>query len=220
MLKALLIIIFLIPTVFAQDELPVNEEDSNWKLIQIPFNYQNMQVPRELWENIKQILKNDGVNGNVVDDFAVLPINFKFQIASTEKNVLKEGKNYQLAFVEGGGNVDLFDYVSGKGAFYLKFSPEFQEVGNMHMLYISDSPGKDVGGDQWGNGCGKIFDLTEKSGLFTGEQGMKVTSARRHYMHLMAGTYVFFQLIEEKMFLGYIRLQDSRYPNFKCGTEV
>lgn len=208
------------PSVFSQEDEASEQEDSNWKVINVPFNYQNVQVPREVWETMKELVAKDGVGPAILEDFTVLPINLNFYIVSPDKRVLKDDLSYRLSFIEGGGDVDLFNFVTGKGPFHLKFTPEFPESGKMHLLYISDSPGKTVGVDEWGNGCGKLFDLSSKVAEFVGEEGIRVTSARRHYMHLMAGTFIFFQLIEDKLYLGYIRLKDTRYPNFSCSAET
>ncbi|MEM7645313.1 MAG: hypothetical protein AAF203_00260 [Pseudomonadota bacterium] len=201
------------PLGLAQESM---EEDGNWKQIQMPFNYQNVQVPREFWDFVKSTLIEDGASEKQIDNFAVSPITTKVELSSEDPMVLRNQKNYRLTFTEGGGVLDLFDYVSGKGEFFMRFSPELTNENPFHLFYISDSPGKKVGGDNWGNGCGRIFDLTEKAGQFLLDRGVKLTGSRRHYLHLMAGNFVFFQLVDERLFLGYIRVADSRYPQFKC----
>lgn len=200
-------------------EVSENSESSSWKQVQMPFTYQNVQVPRELWQTIKDVLKQDGVKQKIIDDFVVLPVGVGVELFSEDHRVLKDSLNYQIRYIEGGGKLDLFDFVVGKGSFNIRFAPELNSDGDFHLLYISDSPGKDMEGDQWGNGCGVIYDLTDKQDLFVLDGGMRVTSSQRHYLHLMAGTFVFFQLVDERLYLGYIRIEDSRYPNFKCRVD-
>ncbi len=218
--KFLIISIFLLLsslTAFSQEE-NVEETGSQWSVIDMPFNYQNIQVPKKLWDVIKEIMATDGADAKVLENFSVLPIAVSVEMYSESQVVFRGGLNYKLNFVEGGGQVDFFDYMSGKGPFNLRMLPDFQEEG-FHLLYVSDSPGKVEEGQTWGNGCGKIFDLSEKVDLFTGDLGVSLTASRRQYMHLLAGTYVFFQLIEDRVYLGYIRLTDSRYPSFECKVE-
>lgn len=191
-------------------------EAASWKFTKVPYTYQNVMVPREFWTVANDILKSEGVSKEDLEEFAILPISMQVELYSQEKFVLKDELNHRILFTEGGGTLDLFDYVVGKGQFYIKLSPGLEDENGFHMLYISDSPGKKVGGDPWGNGCGKIFDLSESATPFMVDRGMSVTSSRRHYLHLMAGTFIVFQLVEDRLFLGYIRLTDSRYPQFKC----
>lgn len=215
-LSVLLVLIFQPAT--SQDELldPQEKENLGWNIQQMPFNYQNAQVPRELWEYIKDTLRADGHSESVISDFSVLPINMQMDIMSEDKYVLAEGLNHRLIFIEGGGDVDMFNYVSGKGGFYLRMTPAFTEPNDFYLFYVSESPGKAVGGDMWGNQCGRIYNLSKNKNIFLEESGIAVTSARKHYLHLLAGTYVFAQLVDDRMYLGYIRINDSRYPQFKC----
>ncbi len=212
---------FLLSPVISQDsEALVGAESESpmvgWKQIQVPFTYQNIQVPRELWQTIKGVLRKDGAKEELLDTFVVLPVAISVDLMSENKVALKNGLNYRVSYVEGGGELDLFDYVVGKAPFFIRFAPELEFDDSMHVLYISDSPGKEIEGNLWGNGCGQIYDLSKSKESFIFENGMAVTASRRHYLHLMAGTFVFFQLVEERLFLSYIRLTDSRYPNFSC----
>lgn len=206
--------------VFSQEDEDYTEEeaieDTRWVSKQMPFTRQNIQVPRAFWQAVKDTLKADGVAESIVNEFAILPVSVQVELTSEDHFVLKDGKNYRLVFVDGGGDLDLFEYVTGKGDFHLRFAPGFENDNKFHMFYISDSPGKKVGGDPWGNGCGKIFDLSDKATLFMLDSGMRLTSSRRHHMHLMAGTFVIFQLVEDRLYMGYIRVADSRYPQFNC----
>lgn len=208
-----------LPFSLAQDEggeLEAEAEDLQWNYTQMPFTYQNIQVPREFWDALKSVLRKEKVKESIIEDVSVLPISVQFELSSDDKLVLKNRINHRLMFVEGGGEVDLFDYVQGRGAFNMRFSPQLKHEGVYHLLYISDSPGKEVNGDEWGNGCGRIYNLSEKMDQFVDDVGVRVTTSRRHYLHLMAGTFIFFQLVDERLFLGYIRVKDSRYPNFSC----
>ena len=202
---------------FSQDENGEGEQ-KGWREIQVPFTYQNIQVPREFWDFVKQTLRDDGVDEKTLEQFAVLPVNVGVEIFSEDPLVLRDTVNYRMLYTEGGGTLDLFNHVVGKGTFFLRFAPRLMDENPFHLFYISDSPGKKVDGDSWGNGCGRIFDLTAKAGQFLLERGVKLTSARKHYLHLAAGIFVFFQLVEERLFLGYIRVSDSRYPQFKCAN--
>ena len=199
-----------------KDKNVAPESDPDWTFTQMPHNYQNIQVPRELWQFIKEVLRQDGVKQSLLDSFTVQPISVQVELSAEDKVVLRGGKNHRILFIEGGGELDMFDYLAGKGVFNIRFAPEIDGSLPYHLLYISDSPGRQIEGDMWGNGCGKIYDLTSNSDMFFMDQGIKVTASRHHYLHLMAGTFLFLQLVDERLFLSYILLKDSRYPNFSC----
>ncbi len=207
---------FFLTSGVSQDVSEEEQESANWKQVQMPFSYQNIQVPRELWQTVKDILRKDGASSEIIENFSVLPVSISVDLMSENKVALKNGLNYRVNYVEGGGEIDLFDYVVGKAPFYIRFFPELSSDYPLHLIYVSDSPGKEIEGKVWGNGCGQIYDLSQVKDQFIYDNGMPVTSSRRHYLHLMAGTFVFFQLVEERLFMGYIRVTDSRYPNFNC----
>ncbi len=192
------------------------EAEKGWNKVVMPFSYQNIQVPRALWEHLRNSLLKEGVKEKALEDYAIVPISLKVEVFSEDKTVLKDGLNQRIIYQEGGGALDLFESLVGKGLFYIRFSPSLVDDHPFHLFYISDSPLKERGQETLGNGCHKIFDLSDKASVFLENNGMKVTSSKKHYLHLMAGTYVFFQFIEDRLYLGYIQLLDSRYPQFSC----
>ena len=206
--------LLVVTSVHSQDD--AEGEDSSWVSEKMPFTYQNIQVPREMWNLVKDALREKGAKEEQIENFAIHPTSVSIEVTAQERNVLKEGKNYKLLFIEGGGDLDLFKYISGRGQFHLRFSPHLVNGKDYHLFYLSDSPGKAMEGDQWGNGCGQIYDLSNSAHKFLGGEGMLLTTSKRHYLHLMAGVFVFFQLVDERLYLGYIRVMDSRYPNFNC----
>ena len=210
-------ILFLLAFLMA---FPVSAQDFDWKEERMPYTNQNIQVPRKLWQTIKSILKEKKVEKKVIDNFTILPTAVDVELRNGKLNILKDSVNHRLSFPEGGGVLDLFDYVKRKGQFHLRFQPHLSNDNDFHVLYVSDSPGKRVNEQQWGNGCGNIYDLSKNYEILMGGEGLLLTTAKKHYLHLLAGTFVFFQLVEEKMYLGYIRLKDSRYPQFNCEAEV
>ena len=192
------------------------KSETQWKTIQVPVSQQNLQVPREFWDFVKQALKDNGATETQIKDFSIQPITVEVDLYSDSAKVLNGETNYQILYGEGGGTLDFFDYIGGRGSFRLRFLPQLPDDSSVHLFYISDSPSKEVAGDLWGNECGRIYNLTAKASEFLVNPGTLLTSSRKHYMYLMAGTFIFFQLVDEKLYLGYIRLTDSRYPQFSC----
>jgi hypothetical protein len=192
------------------------EEGFPWLEIPMPFQYQNILIPQTALEKMTDLLAAELGQGKKIDDYALIPISLQVELTSKDPYVLRDKKNYRLQYVEGGGQVDLFRFVVGKGEFAIRLSPHLRNDNPFHLLYISDSPYREVEGVKWGNGCGRIYDLSQAAHHFIFDQGMKVTSARRHHLSMMAGTFLFFQLVDERIYLGYIQIADSRFPQFNC----
>ncbi|MCB0377035.1 MAG: hypothetical protein KDD33_00955 [Bdellovibrionales bacterium] len=221
LVRLLGIFIFAI-LVGAQEEADpgASQADEKWVSQKIETSSRNIQVPRELWVRIKESLKNDGVKAEVIDNFSIYPTSVQVELIGEEGDeALRDNKNYQLLLVDGGGTLDLFEYINGKGAFRIRVVANLVDEGPVHLLYVSHSPGRKMDDAQWGNGCGNIFDLSQVMSQISGEKGMLVTTSKRHYMHLMAGIYVFYQIVGDQLFLGYVRLTDSRYPQFSCSAD-
>ena len=138
------------------------------------------------------------------------------EVIKEDEGVTKKNKNYRITHLEGGGEVDMFKFIDGKGKFHIRIAPHIVNDHDYHVLYISESPGRVYGDVQWGNGCGNIFDLTKAGEQLMANKGLLVTTSKTHYLHVMAGYYIVFQLVEDRMLLGYIRIKDSRYPQFSC----
>ena len=214
-------LIFLLGFLLAQEKTEPQPEEAlgmmgDWVELEMPYQKQNVTVPRELLRVIRELLELDGVDEQVIESYAIYPANISVEISQEDVSVTKDNKNYRVTYPEGGGEIDLFQYVDGKGKFYVRLSPHLLDDQKFHLLYLSESPGRLFGDVKWGNGCGNIYELTASAGKFFSNRGMLVTTSKRHYLHLMAGLYVMFQLVEDKMLLGYIRIKDTRYPQFTC----
>jgi len=193
-------------------------EDSGAVVVEMPYTKTNVQVPRQLWQQIKEILEKDEISEDVRNSFSIQPTKISVEITGKDQGVLKGNTPYRVDFPEGGGDLDLFEYVSGRGDFSLSLAPQLMNDNPYHVLYLSESPGRLVGESKWGNGCHRIFDLSAKADALIGGSGLLVTTSRKQYLHLLAGVYVIFQMVEDRMLLGYIRISDSRYPQFTCSS--
>jgi hypothetical protein len=201
---------------FTQDDATEAHQVAGWNQVTMPYTSQNVQVPRELWQTIKDVLRSEGHKEEILDNFVTLPVEISVDLMADNRIALKQGLNHRVSFLEGGGDLDLFDFVVGKASFFIRFAPQLDPENTIHLLYVSASPGEEIEGNIWGNGCGHIYDLSRSLDRFVNENGLAVTASRRQYLHLMAGTYVFFQLVDERLYISYIRLMDSRYPRFHC----
>lgn len=178
---------------------------------------QNISVPRALWKAINERLIEQGASKETLKSYVIEPAQIAVELYPEDPGVLKDDTAVRLEFFEGGGRLDLYQFLKGRGAFRLKFSPYLPSDEPFSWFYISESPGRDYGGPLWGQGCGRVLDLTDQVDFFFGGNGALLSTGRLQYLHLMAGTFVIFQMVENRLVLGYVRVKDSRYPQFQCG---
>jgi len=184
----------------------------------MPFSSQNIDVPKALWMAIEDDLKSLELSEETLTNYTIHPTNMAVELVGKDPDVLKDNKAFRVLMPEGGGVLDLFDYVAGRGDFYLQISPTLVNDQPYFLRYISESPGQMVGKNQWGNGCGKIYDLKEASHEIFADGGLLVSTGKRHYLHLMAGLYIVYQMVDDRLLMGYVRITDSRYPQFHCDS--
>ena len=140
------------------------------------------------------------------------------ELVAKDPGVLRNNKKFRILLPEGGGELDLFKYVEGRGDFYLQISPTLMNDKPFYLRYVSESPGRVMGRDRWGNGCGTIYNITKKSEQIFAEGGLLVSTGKRHYLHLLAGLYIVYQMVDDRLLMGYVRVTDSRYPQFSCDS--
>ena len=192
--------------------------DPVWVKEKILDSQTDFRVPNLVWTLMRETLEEEGHSAEELSHFSISPIeiNAKLQVQRDHQKVLKFSKNHGIFFSKGGGTLDFSKYVVGGGAFRLSFEPLFPNPATFHLLYISQSPGLKVEGENWGNGCGQIYDLSASVDFLTQGQGAPLTTKYKQYLHLLSGTLVFYQFVEGFFYLGYVYITDSRYPQFRC----
>jgi len=193
-----------------------NPEEASFSVVAKNMSEQNVVVPRTLWSTINQILEAEGHSDETLNDYVIAPVPLSVELVSDHQGVLKDDQSYRVEFFEGGGELDLFSYVKGKGRFHMAFRPSIMNDKAFHWLYVSESPGHTYGDEDWGQGCGKILNLTDQATRFFNHRGLLLATGKQHYLHLMAGYFVVFQMVEQRLLLGYVHVKDSRYPQFHC----
>lgn len=120
----------------------------------------------------------------------------------------------------GGGAVDLKNYVTGEGSFYLRFPPEqFETKPELAFLfYISDSPKVKIRDEEYGLGCGQWVDLKPKFSKLQDKTFLKLNSVDHTYAHVLSGQYIFVFKKGIQYYLTHLNLFDSRYSDKMCST--
>lgn len=174
----------------------------------------DFKMPEALFAEIK---KSIGVDSKTEPEYIFT--NLEVEISSDQKNVLSYS-NLLFKLPNGGGGIDLKDYVTGEGSFYLSFPPQqFEKKPELVFLfYISDSPKVTIRGEEYGLGCGQWVDLKPKFDKLQEKTFLKLNTVDHTYAHVLSGQYVFVFKKGLQYYLTHLNLSDSRYSDKTCSA--
>lgn len=173
----------------------------------------DFKIPEALFEEIKKNLGSEKIEPEYV--FTDLEV----EISTDQKNVLSYS-NLLFKLPNGGGGIDLKNYVTGEGSFYLSFpANQFETKPELTFLfYISDSPKVVILGEEYGLGCGQWVDLKPKFSNLQNKTFLKLNTADHSYAHVLSGQYVFVFKKGLQYYLTHLNLSDSRYSDKMCSA--
>jgi hypothetical protein len=121
----------------------------------------------------------------------------------------------------GGGGIDLKDYVhSRRGSFYVDFGavrtekPEEQAL-PVKVYFLSQAKKRKIGKETFGAGCDTYMDISRYV-LQSRDHGIQVNATDERYVSALSGIYYFVSFQPEKIYLGAVSIEDSRYPELLC----
>ena len=183
-----------------------------------------VELPSSLWNELEEIgaiiyTNMEGQKVKYYTDKTFLP--FKVRLRELSDRVLG-GNNYEVTLGEGGGFLDLSDFVVGKeGEFQLEVVvPETFPLSNIYVFYLSNARRKSLGNDIVGAGCKVFLDITSfyRKSMKTG--GLKLNAKDLRYAYLTTGTFFIAVLNEQKLHLSHLSVGDSRYPETSCSSKT
>lgn len=120
----------------------------------------------------------------------------------------------------GGGVVDLNEFVSPvKGSFNLKIvtrDDNNSEPPDLRTYYVSRARQRSILNDAFGAGCGKYMEITRYFAKKNAGDGIKLYTADRRYLSVLAGTFVQVAYSADGIAVGSVTFTDSRYPEVIC----
>ncbi len=176
---------------------------------------QEIKLPKELMVEVLKELGEDTKTMTPV--FIFIPL--KIQLTEKSKGVLISNP-LKFSFPKGGGQLDLKDYVTGAGSFYLSFLPEvFAKLPDLvHLYYISQAPVKEIDGDHYGLGCGKWVDIKSRFKNLQQDNFLKLNTTQLRYLYVVSGSYIFVFREGNQIYLSQLTITDSRHQNELCLT--
>ena len=190
------------------------KNEARFNDVKIEARAEDFKVPTKIFDQIETDLVG---TATLQAAYLMAPLEV---VLSSESNGVIRNSPIRLIFPNGGGRLDMADYVSGQGSFYLSFPPQqFAELPLLEKLYfISDSPKKKIDGEEFGLGCGKFVDIKTKFDLLQKPHFFKLNTTDLRYLYVVAGYYLFVFKNNNQFYLTHLHVTDSRYPDNFCSS--
>ncbi len=149
-----------------------------------------------------------------------IPTDFmSVKVYLTEKNSgVLGGKNRELIFSEGGGEIDLKDFLTDRdGTFHIAFQvPSEEGARALKVFYLSNARKKKAGHNTYGAGCNTFFDISSYAAAVMKKEGVRVNTMNGRHISVLAGTYFFVVPYDNLMRIARVTVKDSRYRSAHC----
>ncbi|MGZ3747146.1 MAG: hypothetical protein ACXWRE_07255 [Pseudobdellovibrionaceae bacterium] len=183
------------------------------KMEELPADF---KIPANIWELVTK--SDDEKPGTEANSLGVFYSSVKLFLTEKNPHILQT-PSYVIEFPQGGGMVDLAQYLSGQqGSFYVGFElpPEFQEGSNFKAIYISKARKRKLDERIFGAGCNKYFDITPKFLEMMKTEGIKANTTRQRHVTLLAGHYIFSVIKDHRLHITQVTITDSQNKNLLC----
>lgn len=190
-----------------------NNNESQLSIVTVEALAQELKIPKIIMSQVESVLYAESKNIVPIYTFAPLSV----LLTQVNESVLSQPQ-IRYNFPKGGGLLDLKEVVRGQGSFYLSF-PEDQfnndhEV--MNIYYVSNSPERDIEGEKFGMGCGRMTDLKGKLTKLQKPDFLKLNTNGLRYLSVLAGNYIFVFRKSNQVFISQLTVTDSRYQSELC----
>ncbi len=176
-----------------------------------------VELPVSLWAKLEAVPGAKAANEPWPTKF------FGIRVFLSEKNRgILGGTNHELVYGEGGGELDLADFLQTKnGSFHIAVEamiegrPEKPKPVRQ-VFYLSNAVKRHLGNEAVGAGCGTYHDIT---GFFDGamkSEGIQANTTAGRHVSTLAGTYFFAIPYEHHLYLAHLTIKDSRFRVLHC----
>ena len=172
-------------------------------------------------ENIKNVLTDEELLSRIPREY----LDIEIYLRADAPGVLSNNTKFLLP--RGGGEIDLKDYVRGKkGYFYLvtnvkRTNQPSKKIDKFLVYFLSETKSRKILGDKFGSGCRKYMDITKIMLGANSRGGLQLNVTDLRYLPVIGGTFYFVNFDpERKIYLGALRVTDTRYSDFFCESSA
>lgn len=207
-------ILIIISFVFASCSSK-HQENKDYAIIKKDELAKDFKIPSKILDSIDQSILTELKSVRPVYIFSPIEV----ILESEDKKMIKNG-GVKIEFPNGGGQLNLSDYIYGQGTFSIKFNKKIFEKNPelIHLYYISDSPVKSIDGEKYGLGCGKMVDLKPKYDVFISDTGLVLNTTHERHLSVLAGYYVFIFKNKNQVWLTHLHITDKNFTESLCSS--
>ncbi len=178
----------------------------------MPSASAEVKLPVGLWEKIEAVQAGGAKDGVQTEFMAV-----KVFLIEKNRGALG-GRNHELLFGEGGGELDLKDFASERsGTFLIAFEAALDGEGTgPRVFYLSNAVRRHLERESVGAGCKGYYEITSFFSKAMKTGGFQVNTTAGRHVSALAGTYFFAIPRGEKLHLAQVTVKDSRYRPLHC----
>ncbi len=181
-----------------------------------------LSLPQPLWDRITMRYQgNQKFKENKYDFFEGIPLNIS--VVSPKKGVFNT--NYtQIGLATFGANIDFAELGSDKerGPVELDFKTDLkeEEMKDLQVYYSSNSRRRKIDGEQIGNGCNVLLDLTSyfKNEVF--KRHILLHTGQMRHISAVAGTFYFVSAEPQRLRISQVTFTDSRHTELTCEEKI
>lgn len=195
------------------------------KVVRVRQTGNDFKLPSGLWDKLLPSdatgitdLKAEAEDGNTVAGVNFAPI----IVTLTEKNsgVLTHSP-VQFEFPQGGGIVDLAEWVTGKpGTFYVNFDVAgIKTPEHLTVYYLSKARKRRFDNQVFGAGCRSYFNIKKHFLSEHVKNGIAVNTTRDLQTTILGGHFLFSWQREDSFLVTQVQFIDSKNPQLFCEDE-
>ena len=129
-------------------------------------------------------------------------------------------KNFQVQLGEGGGQVDLADFVNPQkaGLWSLALDVEHadEKEAKLSVFFVSSGKRRKLGGQVFGSGCGRVLEVSTFFKKSMKRRGIEMSSASGRDVSAIGGTFYFVVKKAQKMWLSRLTVGDRYRSKYLC----
>jgi hypothetical protein len=182
--------------------------------IKVDARADDFKVPQKIFEQIETDLVG---SASVQSVYLLSPLQV---VLHSDSQAVINSNPVRITFPNGGGQLNLANYIKSQGSFYLSFPKEqFETMPTLQKLYfISDSSKKKIDEEEFGLGCGKFIDIKNHFESLQKKDFLKLNTTELRYLYVAAGYYIFVFKNNNQIYLTHLHITDSRYSDNFCSS--
>jgi hypothetical protein len=206
MRKIFLFLMFVLSACTQHNQFETSENDLAI-VDQLPEDF---PVPQVVWDSMKS--KNPDEK-----EKPIIYTSVKLFLKEKNKGVLKKSL-FAYEFARGGGELDLSTVLGPySGTFFLGFElPEFENVYQKKVFFISESRQRKVDDEILGSGCNKVLDISTEFFKKNKDKGIEINTTRSRQDSILGGHLIFLAETEKNWLLTQVTFFDSSRTDLFC----